>query len=87
MDQKGLYINIGINDTFFTQAMFDDGCHSYMAISKSLQEKLQLPTLLIRPKTLEQVAGKEYNAVNHVAYFDIDIDGHKQQRVWAYVIP
>jgi hypothetical protein len=30
---------------------------------------------------LEQVADEEYNAVNQVAYFDIDINGHKQQRV------
>lgn len=87
MNQEGLYVNIGINGTFFTRAMFDDGCHSYMAISERLQQKLQLPTLPIRPRTLEHVAGKEYNAVNRVAHFSIDIDGHKQQQVWAYVIP
>jgi transposase InsO family protein len=58
-----------------------------MVISKYLQQKLQLPTLPIKPRTLEQVAGRKYDAVNQVAYFNIDIDGHKQQRVWAYVIP
>jgi transposase InsO family protein len=87
MDQEGLYVNIGINSLFFTRAMFDDGCHSYMVISERLQQKLQLPTLLIRPRRLEEVAGKEYGAVDKVAHFDIDIDGHKQQQVWAYVIP
>jgi hypothetical protein len=44
--------------------MFDDGCYSYMAISKNLQQKLQLPTLLIKPRMLEQVADKEYDVVN-----------------------
>jgi hypothetical protein len=53
MDQKGLYINIGINNIFFTWAIFNDSCHSYMAISKNLQQKLQLPTLPIKPRILE----------------------------------
>jgi hypothetical protein len=35
-----------------------------MAISKNLQQKLQLPTLPIKPRTLEQVADEEYDAVN-----------------------
>jgi hypothetical protein len=48
---------------------------------------LQLPTLPIKPRILEQVADKEYDAVNQVVYFDINIDRHKQQRVWAYIIP
>lgn len=87
MDQQGLYVNIGINGIHFTRAMFDDGCHSYMALSERLEKKLQLPTLPITPRTLEQVAGRAYNAIDRVAYFDIDIDGHKQRRVWAYIIP
>ena len=87
MDQTGIYVNFGVNGLHFTRAMFDNGCHSYMAISDRLQRKLQLPTLLIRPRTLEQVAGVDYNAINRVSFFDIDIDGHRQRRVWAYVIP
>ncbi|KAF7441640.1 Pol protein [Pyrenophora tritici-repentis] len=87
MDQTGIYVNFGVNGLHFTRAMFDNGCHSYMAISDRLQRKLQLPTLLIRPRTLEQVAGVDYNAINRVSFFDIDIDGHRQRRVWAYIIP
>lgn len=87
MDQEGIYVNFGINGTHFTRAMFDDGCHSYMVISERLQRKLQLPTIPISPRTLEQVAGTDYNAIDRVAFFDIDIDGHRQRRVWAYVIP
>ena len=52
-----------------------------MAISKHLQQKLQLLILLTMPKTLEQVTGKEYNAINQVVYFDININRYKQQRV------
>lgn len=87
MDQEGIYMNIGINGIHFTRAMFDDGCHSYMAISESLQRKLQLPTISINPRSLRQIAGVDYNAIGQVAYFDIDIDGHKERHVWAYVIP
>ena len=60
--------------------MFNNGCHSYMAISERLQKKLQLPTLPISLRTLEQVAGVDYNAIDQVAYFNIDINGHKQHR-------
>lgn len=87
MDQDGIYVNLGINGIHYTRALFDNGCHSYMAISEHLQRKLRLPTLSISPRSLEQVAGIDYNAINQVAYFDIDIDGHKQRHVWAYIIP
>jgi hypothetical protein len=42
---------------------------------------------LIRPRILEQVAEIDYEAINQMAYFDININDYKQQRVWAYVIP
>jgi hypothetical protein len=56
--------------------MFDDGCYSYMVISDRFQKKLQLPILLIRPRILEQIAGIDYEAINQMAYFDIDINGY-----------
>jgi hypothetical protein len=40
IDQKGLYVNISINNIFFTQAIFNDSCYSYIAIFKNLQQKL-----------------------------------------------
>jgi hypothetical protein len=40
MDQKGIYINIGINGIYFIKAMFDNGCYSYMVISDRFQKKL-----------------------------------------------
>jgi hypothetical protein len=58
-----------------------------MVISDRLQKKLQLPTLLIKPRTLKQVAEIDYKAINQMAYFDININNYKQRRVWAYVIP
>ncbi|KAF4474522.1 Transposon Tf2-8 polyprotein [Colletotrichum fructicola Nara gc5] len=87
MDQEGLYVNIGINTTYFTRALYDDGCHCYMSISLKLARKLRLPTIDITPRDLLQVSHVQKRAITQVAYFDIDIDGHKQQRVFAYVIP
>jgi hypothetical protein len=87
MDQKSIYVNIEINGTYFIKAIFDNGCYNYMVVFDRLQKKLQFPTFLIRPRTLEQIAGIDYEAINQMDYFDIDIDGYKQRRVWAYVIP
>jgi hypothetical protein len=77
MNQKGIYGNIGINGIHFTKAMFDNNCYSYMIISDRLQKKLQLPTLLIRLRTLEQIAETNYETINQMAYFDININDHK----------
>ncbi|KAF4475965.1 Transposon Tf2-8 polyprotein [Colletotrichum fructicola Nara gc5] len=69
------------------KALYDDGCHCYMSISLKLARKLRLPTIDITPRDLLQVSHVQKRAITQVAYFDIDIDGHKQQRVFAYVIP
>jgi predicted aspartyl protease len=87
MDQRGLYVNIGINEIHYTKALVDNGCHCYMTISKSCAKKLQLPRISIPPRSLTQVNTTSDNAISEVTYFSMDIDGHKQQRVFCYVIP
>jgi predicted aspartyl protease len=87
MDQQGLYVNIGINGTHYTKALIDDGCHCYMTISKSYARQLQLPRISISPRSLAQVNTTAEDAISEVTYFSLDIDGHKQQRVFCYVIP
>lgn len=87
MDQTGLYVNIGINGIHYTYGLIDDGCHCYATISNHLANKLKLPRIKIIPRGLSQVNMVDEEAISEVTYFCADIDGHKQSRVYCYIIP
>jgi predicted aspartyl protease len=87
MDEEPVYVNFGINGVFYTKAMIDTGCLSYGTISKALVRRLRLPRIPITPRDLEQVKTVIKKAITHVTYLAMDIDGHKQKRVFFYIIP
>ena len=87
MDGKPFYINFGINGIYYTRALVDTGCLCYATISQALARRLRLLRIPITPRDLEQVNTTTKGAITHVVYADIDIDGHKQKRVFFYVIP
>jgi predicted aspartyl protease len=87
MDGKPFFINFGINGIHYTRALVDSGCLCFATISEALAKRLRLPRIPITPRDLAQVNVTVKNAITHVAYADIDIDGHKLRRVFFYVIP
>jgi hypothetical protein len=87
MDVKGLYINIGINGSYYTHALLDSGCLTYRTISNRFARHLNLQHIPIKPHTLQQVNTLTKDAISKVAYIDINIDGYKRRRIFFYIIP
>jgi predicted aspartyl protease len=87
MDKPGFYVNIGFNGTHYTKAFVDNGCLCYMAVSEQFANRLHLPRIKIFPRSLQQFATLEKDAIREVGYTAMDIDGHKEDRVFFYIIP
>jgi hypothetical protein len=87
MDTQGFYVNIGINGTHYSKVFIDSGCLCYMSVSERFADRLRLPRIPIKPRALQQFATITWDAIREVGYMDIDLDGHKEQRVFFYVIP
>ena len=87
MDGNPFYINFGINGIHYTKALVDSGCLCFATISLSLARRLRLPRIPITPRDLAQVNVTVKGAIREVAYADTDIDGHKLNRVFFYIIP
>ena len=87
MDKPGFYVNIGINGVRYTRAFIDSGCLCYMSVSERFADQLRLPRIKIPPRGLQQFATEAPEAIKEVGYASIDIDGHKEARVFFYIIP
>lgn len=87
MHREGIYVNIGINKLYYTRVLIDSGCSCYATVSERFANRSSLPRIPIRPRDLIGVNTITKNAITQVTYFDIDIDGHQQKRVFAYVLP
>lgn len=74
-------------DTINTQALVDNGCLVYATISEKLVRKLGLPRIPIIPRKLRGFNSSKLGFTDSVVYAPIDIDGHRQHRVFFYVIP
>jgi transposase InsO family protein/predicted aspartyl protease len=87
MDQKGLYVNAIFNKDTFAYAFVDSGCLCYMTVSSKFAKRAGLQRIPITPRKLQQVVGAQDRAITEVAYGSLDIDGHQQDRIFAYIIP
>ena len=87
MDQKGLYVNAIFNKDTFAYTFIDTGSLCYMTVSSKFAKRAGLQRIPITPRKLQQVVGIQDSAITEVAYRSLDIDGHQQDYVFAYVIP
>jgi hypothetical protein len=87
MDQTGLYVNIKINLIHYIYAFIDNGCHCYAIALEQFVKKLNLPRIPIKPKGLEQINTIIENGIKEITYFAVNLNGHKQNRVYYYIIP
>lgn len=87
MDGAPFLVNFGINGIHYTKALVDSGCLCFATISLALARRIRLPLIPITPRDLAQVNVTADKAIKFVTYADTDIDGHKLNRVFFYVIP
>jgi hypothetical protein len=73
----------------FTVSLIDNGCSCYATVNPATVQRHKLPTLPIPPRSITgflQGAGSQ-QTITQVAYGPMDIGGHQQDLVFAYVIP
>ena len=84
-ENKPFKVDVQLNEIQSTQALVDSGCLCYATVSHSLVKSFDLPRIRIPTRTLDGVVGNQ-GRIEYVTYFDADIHGHRQGRVYAYVI-
>ena len=52
MDRPLFYINLGINDMYYTKAFINTSYLCFVTISASLSKRLRLPRISITPRDL-----------------------------------
>ena len=71
----------------FIPALIDNGSEAYASVNNDLVQRLGLPRIQIPKRPLEGVAATHNGSISEVTYFSIDIEGHTQERIYAYIIP
>ena len=71
----------------FIPALIDNGSEAYVSVNNDLVQRLGLPRIQIPKRPLEGVAATYNGSISEVTYFSIDIEGHTQERIYAYIIP
>ena len=74
-----------MNGIQFAKALVDPGCQCYATVNSTLVKSLDLPRIRIRTRVLDGVIANQ-GRITHVTYFNVDIHGHQQDRVFAYII-
>ena len=71
----------------FTSSLIDNGCSCYATVSPAIVRRHELPTFTIPPRPVSGLFQGKQQTITRVAYGPIDIGGHQQHRVFAYVVP
>ena len=86
MDGPLFHTNVRFGSQFI-RCLVDQGCSCYATVSPATVRRLKLPTFSISPRPIGGVFQGQQRAITKVAYGPIDVGGHQQDRVFAYVIP
>jgi len=87
MDEKPLLVSALVNGVATSQALVDSGCLVYGIVSDCFVRRHQLSCVQIEPRHLQSVDSVSEDAVSRVVSFNLDIGGHRQKQVYAYVVP
>ena len=71
----------------FTRSLFDNGCSCYATVSPAIVRRHKLPTITISPRPVSGLFQNKQQMITEVAYGPIDVGGHQQRCIFAYVIP
>ena len=74
-----------VNGLYFGPALIDHGSAAYALVSEDFTQACGLACFEVSPCQLTGVAGT--GTICTVTYFMLDLDGHCQDRVFAYVVP
>ncbi|KAI0993514.1 hypothetical protein K3495_g14670, partial [Podosphaera aphanis] len=87
MDGQPFVVSALINNTTFANAIIGTGCLSYGLCDSSFAQKNNLKRLKIRPREVIGFDGKVASSVRDVAVVNMDLDGHRQSKIFLYAAP
>ncbi len=76
-----------INRTSYVKTLINSGSESYGLINARVTTKLHLPRLLVRERGIITFNKPIGVWISEVAYYSLNITGHRQSRVFFYVVP
>ena len=85
MDGPLFHTDVRFGNEFIT-SLIDQGCSSYATVNPATVRRHKLQTLPISPRSIIGFL-KEKQTITRVAYGPMDISGHQQDQVFAYVVP
>lgn len=87
MDGEPFVVSALVNDISFANALIDTGCLSYGLCDSRFAQKNNLKRIRITPREVSGFDGKVSSSVDEVAVISLDLDGHRESRVFCYVLP
>ncbi|KAI1002680.1 hypothetical protein K3495_g5519 [Podosphaera aphanis] len=87
MDGEPFVVKSLLKEISFANTLIDTGCLSYGLCDTSFANRNNLTRLSVRPRGVTGFDGKVSSQIKEVVVVDIDLDGHKQSKVFLYVAP
>jgi hypothetical protein len=86
MDGPLFYTDVRFGSQFIN-SLIDNGCSCYATVSPATVRRHKLPTFTISPRSVSGLFQDKQQMITQVAYGPMDIGGHQQHLVYAYVVP
>ena len=86
MNEEIFRVDVVIDRQKLIPALIDSGSEAYASVNNDLVQRLGLPRIQIPKRPLEGVAATYNGSISEVTYFSINIEGHTQERIYAYII-
>ena len=85
MECEPFIISALVNDESFAESLIDSGCLSYGLCSDRYAQKHNLTRVKIKPREVVRFEGGKPSVIDEVAVVTLDLDGHRQERVFLYI--
>lgn len=87
MDEEPFLVSTLVNKDCFATTLVDTGCTSYGLVDSRFATKHNLQRIPIHPREVTGFDALSGDKISEVAVMSIDIDGHLEERAFAYVVP
>jgi len=85
MDGEPFIISALIDGCSFAEILIDTGCLSHRLYDPRFTRKNKLTRLKITPRQVTSVDGKLTAVIDEVIAVNLDLDGHREEKVFLYV--
>lgn len=76
-----------VNDIKFADTLVDTGCLCYGLCDTRFAQKHNFTRIPIKPREITAFDGKVSSIIDEIAVVTLDLDGHREERVFMYVTP